>query len=49
MSVFLSILQSDPETSLHTRQEEGSESVLFGHVPAEMQPRPVSPEGDSDW
>ena len=25
-----------------------SESVLLGHAPAEMQPSPVSVEGDSD-
>ena len=41
MSVFLSVLKRE-------RQERGSESVLLGHVPAEMQPSPVSVEGDSD-
>jgi len=41
-SVFLLNLRNDSETSSHTRQERGSESVLLGHAPAEMQPSPVS-------
>ena len=44
-SVFLIILRRDPETSSHTRQETGSESVVLGHVLAEMQPSPVSKTG----
>ena len=46
-SVFLPILRRDPETSPHTRQERGHESMLLGHAPAEMQPRPVSVEGET--
>ena len=46
-SVFLSVLRRDPETSSHTRQERGSESVVLGHAPAEMQPSPVSVEGET--
>ena len=47
--VFFPILRRNPETSSHTRQERGSESVLLGHAPAEMQPSPVSAEGDNNW
>ena len=47
-SVFLPVLRRYPETSSHTRQERGSESLLLSHVPAEMQPNPVSTEGESD-
>ena len=32
-------------TSSHIRQERVSESVLLGHVLAEMQPSPVSKTG----
>ena len=46
--VFLPILRRDPETSSHTRQERDSESLLLSHIPAEMQPNPVSTEGDSN-
>lgn len=46
-SVFLPILRRDPETSPHTRQERGHESMLLGHAPAEMQPSPVSVEGET--
>ena len=47
-SVFLPVLRRDPETSSHTKQERGSESLLLSRVPAEMQPSAVSTEGDSD-
>ena len=45
-SVFLPILKRDPETSSHTRQERDHESMLLGHAPAEMQPSPVSVDGE---
>ena len=46
-SVFLPILKRDPESSSHIRQERGHESMLLGHAPAEMQPSPVSVEGET--
>ena len=46
-SVFLPILKRDPESSSHIRQERGHGSMLLGHAPAEMQPSPVSVEGET--
>lgn len=48
-SVFLPALRRNPEPSSHIRQERGSESILVGHAPTEMQPIPVSAVEDGDW